>query len=344
MEWSPNPSSALMVIRLRWSVVVIAPFLIRLSPLPFDSFFLAVLLLFAAGTAIIHMLYARDRGRGRLGHSLWLATFTLDLLLITAVIYFRVGISADVYNLYYLAIVQSALLFGMTEALSAAIGSSALYILAISMVAEHPTDLRRAVIRAIYMTLIGTAAAYLATSEKKALLMSMTDFKTRLPNFRHFHQVLQQAVSDRRRSGLPMTVAILDCDNFKALNAVIGHPGADQVLEQLADLLTRHKRGSDMLARYGGEEFVMFLPGVGQEQALAVLERFRILVAEHPFRVDGLHEPVYITVSVGGALLPDDAGTERELLVWADAALHTAKQAGKNRCSLSDRHGQTQVV
>jgi diguanylate cyclase (GGDEF)-like protein len=332
-----SPASSFFILRLRWIVASVAPVLLLLSPLPFDRVFYSCLGIFGAVTAYLHIRFVRGLGSRERDRLVWYGAFAVDLLLVTAVVYFRAGITADIYSLYLLAILQCAILYGMSEALLVSLGSAALYAGSIWLQTEDLTDLRRAVIRGIYMLLIGMTAAYLATNEKKAIILSLTDFKTNLPNFRHFHQALESAVIAHRRAGMPLTVAILDCDNFKQMNAQIGHTGADQVLEQLAELLTRHKRQSDMLARYGGEEFVMFLPGVGAGQALPVLERFRAIVADHKFQVDGLAEPVQLTISIGAAVLPDDAHSEKELLVWADAALNHAKQSGKNRCSLGSQ-------
>ena len=101
--------------------------------------------------------------------------------------------------------------------------------------------------------------------------------------------------------------------------------------KHLKQLVRERMRKIDLLFRYGGEEFVAILPGADLEEARRTAERLRTVVAAHRFTVDGASAPLQTTVSVGGAIFPDDARTPTGLFRHADGALYRAKEQGKNR-------------
>ena len=145
---------------------------------------------------------------------------------------------------------------------------------------------------------------------------------TRLKNRRFLFSQLRSLISGARRHGRPMAVAMVDLDRFKAINDVHGHAVGDQALVAAAEALRRALRAEDVLGRLGGEEFLALLPDTDDEAAARAGERLRAAVE----RVGG---PVPLTASVGYAVL--EAGEEPDDLVRrADAALYTAKAAGRN--------------
>jgi len=138
------------------------------------------------------------------------------------------------------------------------------------------------------------------------------------------------AVEEARaeRNGSPLTVALLDVDNFKQLNDKLGHQAGDEALKYLAQVLRQTVRPSDAVARYGGEEFVLLLPSTDVEEAVNVMTRVQRTLTRKFF----LHnnERVLITFSAGVAVRA--AGESRdELIARADGAMYQAKQSGKNR-------------
>lgn len=310
----------------RWATMLIAPVLMGLSTVRTTPAMLWLLGFFALITLVLQVrLFTRPT---RLDQWLWYAAFLTDLLVITGIIMARGGLRTDVYLLYILVMNEAGMILGVWQAIVTGITACTLYATALLWMADEP-DLNRLAVRSIYLMMIGLATAYLASSEKRALVASLTDFKTQLPNFRHFQQILAAAVAHHKRQALPLSAAILDVDNFKALNASIGHPLADKVLEQLADLMVKHKRSMDTLARYGGEEFTMLMPGADLAMGTAEMERFRQLVAEYRFVVVPGGAPVHITISIGVATLKPEL-TDSQLLVQADRALQEAKANGRN--------------
>lgn len=161
------------------------------------------------------------------------------------------------------------------------------------------------------------------------------DSLTGLHNRRHFIEVAGALASQGRRDEIEFSVAMIDIDDFKAINDNYGHQTGDQVLKHLAGLLSdTFKRGSDVFARFGGEEFCVFLYDTPQEPAELVCERFRALVEDNPLRTGGLVVPV--TVSIG--VCSSHELTLNQSISAADHALYAAKDEGRN-CVVSAENG-----
>ena len=167
-----------------------------------------------------------------------------------------------------------------------------------------------------------------ALSEQMAQ-MANTDGLTHAANRRAFESTLEREVSRSLRSGDPVSLVMLDIDNFKALNDTHGHQVGDEVLRQTASVLQANCRDFDTTARYGGEEFAVILPGCGPGDALARAEQLHRCVKEEV--VD-----VRVTVSVGAAAFPVHATTADALVKAADDAMYAAKRAGRNRVRMAD--------
>jgi diguanylate cyclase (GGDEF)-like protein/PAS domain S-box-containing protein len=155
--------------------------------------------------------------------------------------------------------------------------------------------------------------------------LATTDALTGLANRRAFDERLAREFALTQRSGRPLTVMMLDVDNFKQRNDVFGHEEGDASLRQLAALLARAVRATDLAARYGGEEFVLLLADTTEEQAHHLGERLLHAVRAHPWN------GARMTVSGGIAALRGGMATTQDLLGAADAALYAAKRAGKDR-------------
>ncbi len=129
-----------------------------------------------------------------------------------------------------------------------------------------------------------------------------------------------------RRRESKLSLLFCDCDHFKAYNDDYGHKAGDAALARIARIIEACGRRSDLAARYGGEEFVLALADTDAAGARTVAERLRSEVEASSAR--GGHP---LTVSIGIATFPDDAGARDELLDKADWAMYTAKRAGRNR-------------
>jgi diguanylate cyclase (GGDEF)-like protein len=149
------------------------------------------------------------------------------------------------------------------------------------------------------------------------------DNLTGLLGHRAFHESLEAEFEVP-----PFTLASVDIDDFKQINDSFGHPVGDEALRLVAEALRSAVREQDSVFRVGGEEFAVLLPGLRAHDAVPVADRLRAAVAAVGFRVP-------LRVSVGLASWPDDASDRDALLGMADAALYSAKRAGKDRTRLA---------
>lgn len=154
-------------------------------------------------------------------------------------------------------------------------------------------------------------------------------------NSAYFRQALDNEVARARRERESLALVIADIDDFKRFNTTYGYEGGNAVLAQVAKALKRTVRPFDSVARWGGEEFAVLLTSpVGREDAETVAERLRHAVEEAETAItglDGAEHRVKITVSLGAALLPDDAADAATLWRRANQALLIAKRPPKNR-------------
>ena len=163
--------------------------------------------------------------------------------------------------------------------------------------------------------------------------LAITDYLTGIYNIRYFYHRIVEEFSRSQRYASPVSCLMLDIDHFKKINDLYGHKIGDAVLKDFAGLLKKHSRRSDVLARYGGEEFILLLPETSTEGAIAEAERLRECIRVHPFR--NLRGRRTITVSVGVATYPHPKiKTHDDLIAYADTALFTAKNSGRNHVSV----------
>jgi len=160
--------------------------------------------------------------------------------------------------------------------------------------------------------------------------ISSTDPLTGLANRRSRDDRLDREWERTMHAEVPLTVIAIDVDHFKRFNDTHGHEEGDRCLHAVGEMLrTGIRAGIDLAARHGGEEFMLILPGIGDDAALSVAERIRVMIAtcHEPYSL-----PEKVTVSLGVATMqPVDGRSVRELTIAADAALYRAKLAGRNR-------------
>ncbi|MTV36526.1 diguanylate cyclase domain-containing protein [Duganella radicis] len=163
--------------------------------------------------------------------------------------------------------------------------------------------------------------------------LAHVDGLTELANRRRFDEVYEAEWQRSRRSGRPLSLALLDIDAFKQYNDFYGHPAGDRALRAVARTAASGlRRPADLAARYGGEEMVLLLPDTEAAQAQQVVGAICAAIAELqiPHEASGV-APV-LTVSAGGATLNSAAAeTAAELFTAADTLLYQAKKSGRNR-------------
>ena len=156
----------------------------------------------------------------------------------------------------------------------------------------------------------------------RAMRLALTDPLTGLGNHRHFHERLQRELLDAHERSTPLSLVLLDIDDFKTINDRFGHPTGDRVLSQLA---TRLRQGGEGF-RLGGDEFAVLLPNSAEHDAqlaaASIVERLA---------TTSLDPGVEMTVSAGVATYPSQGVGRDELIRLADSALYWAKEHGKNQ-------------
>lgn len=153
--------------------------------------------------------------------------------------------------------------------------------------------------------------------------MSHTDALTRLPNRRAFNAAMDSAIAVSAADGSPLFMAIVDIDHFKAINDQFGHPAGDRALVSVAEALRTLRPAHATVARIGGEEFAVVLPGDSIADARDLCDRMRMAV-------ERLTQEVPLTISIGVAGFRT-GDTVSHLYARTDAALYSAKRAGRNR-------------
>lgn len=158
--------------------------------------------------------------------------------------------------------------------------------------------------------------------------IAITDQLTGLYNHNFFYMRLEEEFDRSVRYETPLSVIMMDIDDFKAVNDTYGHRVGDVVLREIAEMIKRGVRKTDIVARYGGEEFAVILPHTALEGAMDEGERLREMIASHAYA--GLVKD-RVSVSVGVAAYPmNDIMNSGDLVNHADDALYKAKWSGKN--------------
>jgi diguanylate cyclase (GGDEF)-like protein len=191
---------------------------------------------------------------------------------------------------------------------------------------EPLRHLAQTYINAAYSSLI---SLHLLTEAEK---QSLTDSLTGLYNRRSLDQLLSREMALAERHGHPLSLVMIDLDNFKQVNDLHGHAAGDHLLRSFADCVRITLRKTDMAFRYGGDEFVIALPQTPLMQAQSVVQKLRQAFSAVDFSgaIAGL--AVQPTLSIGVAERCKEAGivTVEQLLAAADAAVYEAKNSNRN--------------
>ncbi|MDK2980184.1 MAG: hypothetical protein PWQ55_531 [Chloroflexota bacterium] len=173
--------------------------------------------------------------------------------------------------------------------------------------------------------------------EKKLREQANRDAMTGVYNRGCLKDSLAVEISYAEQQNYPLSIVMIDVDNFKFINDTHGHKAGDEVLIALGKMLLAQTRDSDFVSRFGGDEFVMLLPYMDGANALLRAEAWRQACME--LKVDDQNHPIKVTISIGIAVYPDNGEELDALLAEADRALYLAKQSGRNctRVAVSSR-------
>lgn len=152
------------------------------------------------------------------------------------------------------------------------------------------------------------------------------DALTQILNRRGLEHILEQEMPRFQRYPCPLSIVLCDIDHFKGVNDTHGHAKGDEILANVAQILQRQVRESDLLCRWGGEEFLIVAPGLAEDMAFELAERLRKSIALY-FQ----HTPIPVTLSLGVAALDSGQTHLGDCLEQADLALYRAKQQGRNQ-------------
>jgi len=195
----------------------------------------------------------------------------------------------------------------------------------------------RAIVEASYMTaaIVTTAALLTLAGERQERLVTLLERQAAIDPLTGLvtRRVLDEAASSAlsgAASDEGTALILIDVDNFKGINDTYGHPGGDQVLVQLAEVLIGSSRATDVVSRLGGDEIALLLPGCSAEVLAERAEQIITHVRTRRFRI-GDGRTVAVTVSGGLAHAPTDAYDLHTLYAAADKALYRAKELGRNR-------------
>lgn len=175
---------------------------------------------------------------------------------------------------------------------------------------------------------IGFLASVLIEYQQHLSNLTTLDPLTRLLNRRGLEDALLVSMAQASRRGLPTSAIMVDIDHLKQVNDSFGQEVGDHLLRQVAEILSRLSRSSDVVARTGGEEFLLVLPETELDSARLLAERIRAAIGERPLVVDS--QRIGITASLGVACIVGHLNLD-DLALEANRAMYLAKRGGRNR-------------
>ncbi|MBR1617541.1 GGDEF domain-containing protein, partial [bacterium] len=160
--------------------------------------------------------------------------------------------------------------------------------------------------------------------------LAVTDGLTQLYNHRYFQEQMLVHLNNFKRYGTMYSMILIDIDFFKKFNDTYGHQSGDAVLKQVAEILKKNLRNSDIACRYGGEELAIILPNTSKNDAALTANKICIAVRSHRFLVAG-NQKVSVTISLGVSCVGVDGERVQDLIEYADKCLYEAKETGRNK-------------
>ncbi|MFH0763105.1 MAG: sensor domain-containing diguanylate cyclase [Candidatus Omnitrophota bacterium] len=165
---------------------------------------------------------------------------------------------------------------------------------------------------------------------EKTVTHANSDYLTQLWNHGYFQYLLQRELEKAKVTKTSLSLMMIDIDDFKIYNDVLGHQFGDGMLKKIGVLLKNQSRQMDYVCRYGGEEFTAILPRTEKKEAFLIAERLRKELEKHVFTHEEILPDKKLTVSIGIATAPEDGELPSPLINCCDKRLYEAKGRGKN--------------
>ena len=318
------------IIRLRWLVITIASYVLLFAQeilVPRDLIHAFVLFYILTNAA----LYAIDKSWFE--SIRFVATLVVfDTLALSFSLIVTEQLGSDFYLSYFLMIVIAGFWKDFRWSLGFAAVLSLLYIFLLLISESLTTGL---MLRAPFILIASLFYSYfvqVVNNEQalrhKAETEARHDFLTGLPNRQAFQERITEETERARRYGRPLSILMVDIDNFKLVNDTLGHDAGDIVLRKVALALQSSLRNVDFVARFGGEEFVVILPETDLAGALDTAERARLTIRQTP--LETANGFLTVTASIGASSnLIKELTDHLQMVTDADQALYLAKKTGK---------------
>ncbi len=168
---------------------------------------------------------------------------------------------------------------------------------------------------------------------EKTKRMTVSDELTSIYNYRYLKTRLEEEMNRANRYKFPLGLMMIDLDNFKEHNDTYGHLSGNKILKSIVGIINKNIRIIDVLCRYGGDEFAVILPNTGIEDTgiSSAAERIRKKVEQSQFIFGKGKKKIKMSMSIGVAFYPQEAGSIKELISLADKAMYKAKKGGGNK-------------
>ena len=160
--------------------------------------------------------------------------------------------------------------------------------------------------------------------------LATTDGLTELYNHRYFQEQMLLNIETSKRYNKNFSLIMIDIDFFKKFNDTYGHQSGDAVLRQVAQILKKNVRSSDIVCRYGGEEMSIILTNTNYDEALITAQKICNAVSENPLKLVNGND-VKVTISLGVSTYPQNGETTADMIKFADDCLYKAKENGRNQ-------------
>jgi diguanylate cyclase (GGDEF)-like protein len=271
---------------------------------------------------------------GRARHWLEAIVATVFVAVLTG---FTGGFTSPFYVGFFLVVAGASLSGDQAAPVLVALFAAGVYAL-VGVVAALPDSLTAASLvwlafNVISLILLAYIASTVGREQRRAreaaISLSQFDPLTGIYNRSYFFDVLDREIRRAARTGSRFAVLMLDLDDLKPVNDMLGHPQGDDLLRSVTEVIRRDIRSTDVAARYGGDEFVVILSDTEPEGARVVAEKLRADIAN--LAVGPSDRPARTSASIGLVSYPDDGTTAEGLIADADKAMYESKRRGKNQ-------------